>query len=315
MKEQGMELTREYCNKWICGWDRFWFTPSDPATLGFLRICVGSMLLYSHLVWTIDLMAFFGPDGIFSTEFLRIFHGTQAAWSHFNWIDSPSTIWTVHIVALVVFACFAAGVFTRITGWLAFLFMVSYCNRASGTLFGLDEILSFLTFYLAIGPSGAAYSIDNWLRKKNADVQSVKKLVFATISIRLIQVHLCLVYLFAGLGKLKGTTWWGGDAIWYSFASYDYQTMDMTWLVDYPYVFQIMTHVALIWEVSYAFMVWNRTTRPIWVFLSIPVHLGIGLCMGMMTFGLIMIVANVSFVAPEVMRGLISRKPKLVVQP
>ena len=311
MTGEVLELTKSYCQKLMDIWNRFWFNPTDPATLGFIRICTGLMLLYSHAVWSIDFMAFFGPDGFFSTDYLKEFHGTNAAWSHFNWIESPVTLWAIHIVALAVFASFAAGLFTRATGWLAFLFMVSYCNRASSALFGLDEILSFLTLYLAIGPSGAAYSIDEWVRKRKGRAVETINLVSANIAVRLIQVHLALVYLFAGLGKLKGSTWWNGNAIWYSFASYDYQTLDMTWMSEFPYLFQVMTHVALIWEVSYAFLVWNRMTRPIYILLSIPVHLGIGICMGMMTFGIIMIVANMSFVAPQFFRGMLSKKPAI----
>ena len=32
------------------GWNRFWFTPTDPATLGLIRILAGSMLFYTHLI-------------------------------------------------------------------------------------------------------------------------------------------------------------------------------------------------------------------------------------------------------------------------
>ena len=42
-------------------WDRFWFTPQQPHTLALIRIFGGAMLLYTHLVWTLDLEAFFGP--------------------------------------------------------------------------------------------------------------------------------------------------------------------------------------------------------------------------------------------------------------
>ena len=40
------------------GWNRFWFTPSDPATLGLIRILAGAMLLYTHVVWTLGLERF-----------------------------------------------------------------------------------------------------------------------------------------------------------------------------------------------------------------------------------------------------------------
>ena len=33
------------------------------ATLGMIRICAGAMLLYTHLVWGLDLTTFFGAHG------------------------------------------------------------------------------------------------------------------------------------------------------------------------------------------------------------------------------------------------------------
>ena len=42
-------------------WDRFWFTPQQPHTLALIRIFGGAMLLYTHLVWTLNLEAFLGP--------------------------------------------------------------------------------------------------------------------------------------------------------------------------------------------------------------------------------------------------------------
>ncbi len=36
-------------------------------------------------------------------------------------------------------------------------------------------------------------------------------------------------------------------------------------------------------------------------------HLGIAVCMGMITFGLITIVANMAFVSPRLTRGIVGR--------
>ena len=43
--------------------------------------------------------------------------------------------------------------------------------------------------------------------------RTVEPLIGANLAIRLIQVHMCVIYLFSGLGKLKGDTWWEGSAI------------------------------------------------------------------------------------------------------
>ena len=189
--------------------------------------------------------------------------------------------------------------FAHSSAWAAAL-VISYANRATGALFGLDQVLAFLTLYLAVSRCGDAFSVDRWRRKNDPNVTPVAPVsVFNTIATRLIQVHLCVVYLFAGLGKCQGETWWNGEAIWGAVASYEYQTVDMTFMADQMGWVAVVTLMTLVWEVSYAALVWPRLTRPIVLALAVPMHLGIGMCMGMMTFGLIMLVANLAFVEPH----------------
>src|SRR5205823_4783009 len=46
--------------RWFEAWNRFWFRPADPTTLGLIRICCGLIILYVHLAYTFDLQALFG---------------------------------------------------------------------------------------------------------------------------------------------------------------------------------------------------------------------------------------------------------------
>ncbi|MEM1305670.1 MAG: hypothetical protein AAGG46_12275, partial [Planctomycetota bacterium] len=136
----------------------------------------------------------------------------------------------------------------------------------------------------------------------------------ANLAVRLIQVHLCIVYLFGGLGKVQGDRWWDGGAVWFAVASYEYRSIDMTWLsrvvdlgfvqLDLLYLGEFLTHATVALEVFYCCLVWNRRLRPWVVLAAIGMHLFIGLAMGMMTFGLVMIYANLAFVSPVVMRRL-----------
>lgn len=282
-------------------WDQFLFSPADPATLGLIRILTGAMLFYTHFVWTFDLTGFFGDSAWLSKEFVYRFHDSPFGWSHLYWIDNTAMLWACHLAALCVFLALTLGFRGRTAAVFSYLLTVSYAHRASGALFGLDQINAFLAMYLAVGPCADAFSVDNWLKKRKARPTPGKR-VSANIAIRLIQIHLCIVYLFAGLGKLLGASWWDGTALWGVFANYEYQTIDMTWLAGSIVLVNIMTHVTLFWEVSYAFLIWNRITRPVILVLAIPLHMGIALGMGMVTFGLIMLIANLSFVSPEFVR-------------
>jgi len=311
-----MDLIRDYIRELrretTRHWNAFWFTPTDPATLAVIRIFTGAMLFYTHLVWLLDFEAFFGTDAWLNAETVAAIRTSDFAWSHFWIVQSPQLLWGLHFAALGVFACLALGLWTRPVSVLAYLIAVSYAHRVPMALFGLDQINCMLAMYLMIGPSGAAFSLDRWRLQRRSATPLLPAVpsVSANVSIRLMQVHLCILYLFAGVSKLKGAAWWDGTALWLAVANFEYQSIDMTWLVEWPMVINFLTHITILWEVSYCALVWPRLTRPLVILLAIPLHMGIALCLGMTTFGLIMLVANFSFVSPALVRRILGTRSK-----
>ena len=292
------------------GWNRFWFTPADPATLGLIRLLAGAMLLYTHAVWLLDLEAFFGAQSWINRSVAEATQAGGYQWSHLWLCRSPGALWGAHLLALGVFTLLMVGLYTRPVSILAYLITVSYANRVPAALFGLDQINALLALYLMLGPSGAAFSLDLWVLRRQArragkELPGPVPSVSANVAIRLIQLHLCVLYLFAGLSKLQGAAWWDGTAIWSAVANLEYQSIDMTWLVRWPLMVNLLTHVSVAWEISYCALVWPRLTRPIVIFLALPLHLGIAICLGMSTFGLAMLIANMAFVSPGLVRCLI----------
>ena len=60
---------------------------------------------------------------------------------------------------------------------------------------------------------------------------------------------MCIIYLFAGTAKLTGPAWWDGTALWMALGNMEYQSLDMTWLADWPQMMNLMTHVTVFWEI------------------------------------------------------------------
>lgn len=285
-------------------WNRFWFTPTDPTTLCLIRVLAGSMLFYTHAVWTLDLDAFFGEQSWLSREVIAQASQDGYSWSVLSWCRNSTALWSMHIAALTTFALLTIGLWTRATAALAFVFTVSYAHRTPGALYGLDQVNTLLSLYLMIGPSNSRFSVDAWRARRQGrrlDASSVT----ANLSIRLIQCHLCVIYLFAGLSKLQGVSWWNGFAFWGGIANQEYQTLDLTWLADWPLVINALTHLTVAFELSYCVLIWNRWTRPLLLLAAVGLHLGIVVALGMPTFGLAMLIANASFVSPSLIRALI----------
>jgi hypothetical protein len=287
-------------------WDAFWFTPADPTLLGLLRILTGLMLLYTHAVWGLVLPEFFGEGSWLNERLVRTVQKGGYTYS-FWWLVSDDWIWPAYALSMVVLALFAMGLWTRFTSVLALFVTISYAYRVQAATFGLDQINAMLTLYLAIGPSGQAMSVDRWLavRRGFAPADGPMPSAGANMALRLINVHMCVIYLFAGMSKLMGEAWWNGEAMWLAFANLEYQSLDMTWLAWHPRLVNLMTHVSVIWELSFCALIWRPRLRPLVLAGAILLHVGIGACLGMWTFGLIMLVGCASFLPAEGVRRFI----------
>ena len=297
-----MNAVKTLVSDWWIGihrsWERFWFLPDRPHTLALIRILAGSLFFYTHLIWALDLNAFLGADGWIPTSLSRQMHEGTWAWSYLWYLESPTVLWGAHLLALMVFVMLTLGLFTRPVSALAWVIVISYCNRLEGMLFGLDQFNAMLAFYLMMGPSGAVYSLDRWLRSRQGETAGgeTTKLVTANVAIRLLQLHMCIIYLFGGIGKMRGDTWWDGSAFWYAIALGEYQSMDMTWLVNYPWLIALLAHVTVFWETFYCVSIWPKATRPITLAIALGVHGGIAAFLGMIPFGVAMIIGNVAFI-------------------
>jgi hypothetical protein len=227
-------------------------------------------------------------------------------------------LWTHQAVAILASICVSLGLLTRLAVPLVWFMTLMVCHRMTGFLFGLDQVVMMLSMYLMLAPSGCIWSADAWLAKRLSSGKKPNSLVrwllpsdtpssMATVATRLIQIHLCVVYLFGGISKLRGEMWWDGTAMWFSAVAYEYQSLDLTWIGRYPLLGAILTHATVFWETFYCALVWQRWSRFLILGMAVAVHGGIAIFLGMITFGVMMIVANLAFIEPEWIDRLMKR--------
>lgn len=319
---------RDLASDGLRGWNRFWFAPADPATLGLIRLLTGILLLYTHAVWTLGLDDFFGDRSWVTREAIETLtpHDaddhpqTSFAWSYFWWIDSlpppwsGRVLWAAHLTALAVFILLTLGLFSRTMALAAFLAVVAYIHRVRATEFGLDQVNGMLAMYLWIGPCGGAWSLDRlWAawrhrRRTGQPLPAAQPSVSANLAIRLLQLHLCVVYLFSALGKLQGVTWWSGQALWYVLANPEYHAFPVEWLAHWPVLGALLTQIVLYWELFFCVLIWSPRLRPLVLTLAVPLHLGIAFGLRILPFGLGMLIACLSFLPPSLVRRVLTRK-------
>ena len=227
---------------------------------------------------------------------------------------------------LVIIGLFTIGWGSKITAPLAWIIWVSTVRRAPVLLYGFDQVLSTLLFYLAVsGASGQAVSLDRvltrWRRCKAAldrvrfnssrsdlDMPSAapEPSVGANLGLRLIQLHLCLIYGLSGLSKLIATEWWTGRAVQILLLTPEFRWLDHSWLLSYPMLLNLATHTGVFLELAYPILIWVRPLRPIVIASMYGLHLGITLLLGLAEFSLTMVTANLSFMSGGYLRSLIS---------
>jgi hypothetical protein len=243
--------------------------------------------------------------------------GTASVWFH---ATTPGVIWFLHAVFLVAVVCFTAGLFTRPASIVAWAGNVSFLDRGYLISFGLDAIIAMLTLYLMFGPTGQALSLDRVIARarrgasrgsRSAPTPSPPRtFVAANVVIRLIQVHMCIVYLSAGLAKLQGSSWWDGTAVYLTLMTYDLGRVDMRWIATYDWLWQALssagTLFTIAFEIGFVFLVWSRLLRPLVLGAALFMHGGIALSMGLWSFSAAMLTGCLAFVPPGSLRWLLS---------
>jgi hypothetical protein len=247
---------------------------------------------------------------------------TWSIWFH---VTDPVWMTILGIAMLVVMVLFTLGFCTRVTSALTWMSALFFMHRNTTILYGMDSIMSVLLLYLMIGPSGAALSVDRWLARRwkakrtgrpiggMLDAAAPAPSVGANFALRLMQIHFCIIYFASGTSKLQGPAWWGGTALWYVYANPEFAPMHLRLYKEF--VLYMSEHMwfretflavgaaaTIVLELSLPFLIWIRRWRPYMIGAAVMLHTGIGVVMGLTTFGLMMLCLLLAFVPGEAVR-------------
>jgi hypothetical protein len=190
--------------------------------------------------------------------------------------------------------------------------------------------MNILLIYLAVGPSGAALSVDRLLSRWWAIRQARRNhepvppwsrpapRVSANVALRLFQIHFCIIYMASGLSKLLGAPWWNGTAVWGTMAVYEYCPMQigsyqalLKFLCAHRWLWEVAMNAGVAYtlftEIGLPFMIWNRKLRWPMIAMAVLLHTGIAMVMGLRTFSLLMLTMLMAFVPQETVDGIRSR--------
>ena len=299
-------------------WNRFWFTPSDPLLICFLRIAVGLLSLAYLLSFSTDLARLFAAGGLMSTDTVEAIRGSSAGqgWIYFSFLDlaeTPGALWVCHVVGGLILVLFTIGAFTRITSVLSLLVVLSYIHRQPVLTGPFEPVLSMLLLYLCLGPCGTYLSVDQWRAGRRQETGKKRSQVAscwtATLSLRLIQVHCVAFYLLMGLSKLSGEVWWEGTAVWTLMSQVRSRPVDLTFLRGQGFLLEAWTHAIVAFELIFPLLIWKTLLRPLLLLIALVMWLSLAMLTGLAGFCLVMLVASAAFLPTGVYRSLARHLP------
>ena len=298
------------------------------AWLAFLKRLV--KLEYAEREKQLDYFEFWNVD---PAIVLRAGSPVFSIWFH---VTDPAEMRVAHCAMLVVFAMFAAGLFTRVTSVLTWLGLLCYVHRCSQVLFGMDTMMNIVMIYLMISDCGATLSVDRLLNRYRAARRSLRltgTLDAATLAYlhapplsvatgfaqRLLQMHFCVIYLASGMSKLKGAAWWNTTAYWdtlvnpeFTLIYYHWYENALRYVVSSRPVFSVLAAggvaFTFVIELGFPFLIWTRL-RPWLIMGAAALHFGIGAFMGLIVFSLFMMAMLLCYLPGAAIRERLFGQP------
>jgi Vitamin K-dependent gamma-carboxylase len=136
--------------------------------------------------------------------------GAPGEWSVLDLSTIPELIVIVFVATLVAALAVTVGFHTRIAAVVLWIGIVSIDQRNGLVTNTGDGVVRSLAFLLVLSPAGTALSLDP-LRAAPARFWEFP--ARAPWALRLIQIQICLGYLFAVTGKFATEAWTNGTAV------------------------------------------------------------------------------------------------------
>lgn len=271
-------------------WDRWWFAPLDPRVPALLRAGYGLVGLWVYAPLWPELDTLLGAEGVWSLEAMRASNPNKLS----VWALEPLAqglglrlsfgVFLASLVGLVL------GLGSRVCMLLAWVGVVSLCNRAPVWVDGSDAVLRVLGLPLLLLPLGQTLSLDarlGWARPG----------AWPLWALRLFQLQVAVIYVKTGVAKALEAPWREGTAVWYAMASPNYWRFPMGEVLASP-LFQDLTVLAtwatLAFEIGFPLVFVARLRRAM-LLAGLGLHLGIFVFMNLGGFSEVILWTYLAF--------------------
>jgi hypothetical protein len=282
--------------------------PATSTPFALLRIGTAIVLLLKDAVEFPVLLQLYGPAGFLQWGVAELsltpLH-PRLSWvvdlAHRASVDADVAIFATFALYVLAAVMLLFGRWARIFCVLLWLLHWMFEDSAGFNVYGLDMFLNVALFYCCLGPIDGRFVL---FRAARGDPPTESNALW----LFLLRFHLCVAYFIAGFAKSSGDQWRSGEAIWRAVMMPQFTTgLDWSWLASAPVLATIASCGTLVIEMGYPLFMNLPRTRPIWLILTIMLHVGIGVMLGLRLFAAIMIVLTVSAYGSDYVEAFVAR--------
>ncbi len=252
-------------------------------------------LIYFYYLWNslmliVERKHFFGEN---TFNYPYEFGYNMIDWLYYIlWHPSVHTYSEIAIYVQVIFLL--TGIIFNISnkwhGLLSFLLTMNVMHLFLSQLDGGHNItLLLFTFIPFINTSGEKSNIKNEFINKFSIILS--KTFFSLSKFQVLVLYFsCVMY------KLQGSMWTNGVAMYYiPQADEFFHPFWTALIINSDLLITALTYTTLLWEIAHPFLLLSKKYKSPMIVTAIFFHLGTVFMMGLTTFGVAMIIANLIF--------------------
>lgn len=268
--------------------------PGSAAPLAFFRIAIATLGLIQGIWLVGNINLLYGADGLIPWSLSKEI--VSPYMPQLSWLQplalatgTEPDIWVYILMGLYMLSLLGLllGNHTRISAIVAWALQFMFINTGFMAAYGVETFMHIALFYCILMPVGSMFSIDALVKpvaNKNNE--------WNTLSIRVLQLHLCIIYIASGTEKAMGAQWWNGEAIWQTLMQTQFSRFDMHWIAQYPLLAKCVGWSTLMIEMGYPLYIFWSGSRPYGYCAVVLLHISIAVFMGLQLFSTIMIIFN-----------------------
>lgn len=270
--------------------ERFFLYSSQERFLkgaSLARIGLGLIILYNYLIVYFQRGVIYGPYGIIGNQ--------RNSYTLYNLLTSNWYFELIYHSGILFALLFVLGYKGRIVSIINYILTLSFIRQGFLITDGGDNLMYLLLFYLLFANTTAYYSLDALKKKKVNKEKNIYKIssIFHNFSIVFCIIQICMLYFISGLYQVQGEKWANGTAVYYIMQTDVFSNPNLTSIImNNDYLIVLTTYASIIVKLAFPFLILNKKTKYLAVISIIGFHIGIGIFMGLITFSLTMIIAE-----------------------